>query len=94
MRLSDAMKANMSLSVLDLSHNCFGELGGIYMGMGISGNIGLADLDLSWNGIREKGALAVAKALQVGWPEHVFPLFWYSQDLLVINYVSNSLMVA
>ena len=28
-------------------------------------NIGLADLDLSWNHIREKGAVAIAKALQV-----------------------------
>ena len=28
-------------------------------------NIGLADLDLSWNHIREKGAIAIGKALAV-----------------------------
>ena len=28
-------------------------------------NIGLADLDLSWNCIRQKGGVAIAKALMV-----------------------------
>ena len=31
----EALQANMSLSCLDLSHNLFGELGGIYLGAGL-----------------------------------------------------------
>ena len=36
--ISNALKNNMSLSCLDLSHNCIGENGGIHLADGIVSN--------------------------------------------------------
>ena len=34
-------------------------------------NVGLNDLDVSWNAIRQKGAVAIAKALQVSYVQEI-----------------------
>ncbi|KAJ8301132.1 hypothetical protein KUTeg_020119 [Tegillarca granosa] len=59
----DALKNNISLTSLDLSNNDFGELGGMYIGGALGINESLYDLDLSWNSIRNRGAEAIANAL-------------------------------
>ena len=50
---------------LNLSRNLFGEQAGILLGPAISENSSLKHLDLSWNGIRRKGAKAVAEGIKV-----------------------------
>lgn len=53
------------LEYLDLSHNNFGELAGKLLGPAISENTSLKTLILSWNNLRSRGAIALAKGLQV-----------------------------
>ena len=58
-------KNNTKLEFLDLSHNNFGEAAGKLLGPAISENTCLKHLILSWNNLRRKGAIAIAKGLQV-----------------------------
>jgi Ran GTPase-activating protein (RanGAP) involved in mRNA processing and transport len=48
-----------------LSHNNFGEASGKLLGPAIAENTSLKHLILSWNNLRKKGAIAIAKGLQV-----------------------------
>ncbi|KAL8598743.1 hypothetical protein ACOMHN_033307 [Nucella lapillus] len=57
---------NYKLKELKVRHNKFGELGGLYMGPAIASNDTLEVLDLAWNHLRGKGAMAVAAGMQVG----------------------------
>ena len=50
---------------LDLSRNRFGERAGLELGPAISENSSIKYLDLSWNSIRKKGAVAVAQGIKV-----------------------------
>ena len=50
---------------MNLSKNLFGEQTGILLGPAISENSSLKVLDLSWNGIRRKGAKAIAEGVKV-----------------------------
>jgi Ran GTPase-activating protein (RanGAP) involved in mRNA processing and transport len=50
---------------LDLSHNNFGEIAGKLLGPAISENTSIKTLILSWNNFRSRGAIAIAKGLQV-----------------------------
>jgi len=53
------------IETLNLSHNLFGEYAGTVLGPAISENSTLKELDLSWNSIRRKGAMAVAVGIKV-----------------------------
>ena len=53
------------LEYLNLSHNLFGETAGLILGPALSDNSSLKELDLSWNSIRRKGAIALAQGLKV-----------------------------
>lgn len=48
-----------------MSHNNFGEESGKILGPAIAENISIKTLNLSWNNIRRKGAVAIAKGLGV-----------------------------
>lgn len=48
-----------------MSHNNFGEESGKILGPAIAENISIKNLNLSWNNIRRKGAVAIAKGLGV-----------------------------
>ena len=50
---------------MDLSRNRFGERAGLELGPAISENSSIKYLDLSWNSIRKKGAVAVAQGIKV-----------------------------
>ncbi|KAK3087877.1 hypothetical protein FSP39_011851 [Pinctada imbricata] len=52
------------LRVLDLSHNEFGEAGGLLLGEAIGNNDSIETLDISWNRLGVAGARAIAKGLQ------------------------------
>jgi Ran GTPase-activating protein (RanGAP) involved in mRNA processing and transport len=58
-------KNSSKLEFLDLSHNNLGEASGKLLGPAISENTSIKHLDLSWNNFRRKGAIAIAKGLQV-----------------------------
>lgn len=50
---------------LDLSHNHFGDVSGTILGPAIADNTCLKELDLSWNCIRRKGAVAITQGVKV-----------------------------
>jgi hypothetical protein len=50
---------------LNLSRNRFGERGGAELGPAISTNVYMDELNLSWNHIRSRGAVAIAKGIKV-----------------------------
>ena len=50
---------------LDLSHNNFGQVSGEVLGPAIAENTCIKELDLSWNCIRRKGAIAIAQGIKV-----------------------------
>ena len=53
------------MEYLSLSKNRLGEKAGLLLGPAIAENGSIRQLDLSFNGLRGKGAAAVAKGLQV-----------------------------
>ena len=53
------------LEYLDLSRNLFGESAGIVLGPAIADNSSLKEINLSWNSIRRKGAVAIAQGVKV-----------------------------
>ncbi len=57
----------MRIEYLDLSHNNFGEDSGKLLGNAIAENSSIQELNLSWNNIRKKGALGIAKGLSVNY---------------------------
>ena len=50
---------------MNLSRNRFGEGAGLALGPAISENSSIKHLDLSWNSIRRKGAVAIANGIKV-----------------------------
>ena len=60
---------NERLLDLDLSHNLLCEAGGISLGQTFETNDTLTRLNLSWNHIRRKGAVALCQGLHVGTPQ-------------------------
>ena len=74
----------MRIEYLDLSHNNFGEESGKILGQAIAENASIKTLNLSWNNIRRKGAIAIAKSLSV-----ILDLNYYicvfSLDLNIFN---------
>jgi hypothetical protein len=59
------LKNTIRIEYLDLSHNDFGEEAGRVLGPAIAENASIKELNLSWNNIRRKGAIAIAKGLSV-----------------------------
>ena len=55
----------IKIEYLDLSHNEFGEEAGKLLGPAIAENNSIRYMDLSWNNLRRKGAIAIAKGLGV-----------------------------
>jgi len=53
------------LTDLDLSKNSFGDHSGVVLGPILASNDHLETLDLSWNKIRTKGGISIAKGLKV-----------------------------
>ena len=53
------------MEYLDLSHNNLCEAAGMQLGPAISDNASIKELDLSWNHLRRKGAMAVAAGVKV-----------------------------
>ena len=53
------------MQVLDLSHNNFGDVSGTILGPAIADNTCIKELDLSWNCLRRKGAVAIAQGIKV-----------------------------
>jgi Ran GTPase-activating protein (RanGAP) involved in mRNA processing and transport len=62
---SFCFKNTIKIEYLDLSHNNFGEESGKLLGPAIAENASIRELNLGWNNIRRKGALAIAKGLGV-----------------------------
>ena len=50
---------------MNLSKNQFGEYAGIALGPALAENSSLRELDISWNNIRRKGAIAIAQGIKV-----------------------------
>jgi len=50
---------------LDLSHNSFGDASGAILGPAIADNTCIKELDLSWNCLRRKGAVAITQGIKV-----------------------------
>ena len=59
--LADLLKANFSLSHLDISHNKFEEEAGVLIGPSLGENEVLKSLDLSWNSFTGRGAISIAQ---------------------------------
>ena len=57
------------MEYLNLSNNQFGEKAGCMFGPAIAENSSIKHLDLSWNSMRRKGALEIAKGLKVNYME-------------------------
>ena len=55
----------MRIEYLDLSHNNFGDESGKLSGGALAENASIHSIDLSWNNIRRKGSLGIAKGLAV-----------------------------
>jgi hypothetical protein len=55
----------MRIEYLDLSHNNFGDESGKLIGGALAENASIHSIDLSWNNIRRKGSLGIAKGLAV-----------------------------
>ena len=72
------------LKVLDLSHNEFGERGGVILGPALSTNVYLDTLDLSWNQIRGVGAVSIARGLKVSL--QLFKLAFYRWLVLCVQH--------
>lgn len=53
------------LEYLNLSHNRFGEVAGLLLGPAIAENTTMKELDISWNNIRRKGAMALGQGIKV-----------------------------
>lgn len=53
------------IEYLNLSHNLFAEHAGLHLGPAIAENTSLKELDLSWNSLRRKGAIAIANGVKV-----------------------------
>ena len=53
------------LEYLNLSHNRLGEVAGLLLGPAIAENTTLKELNISWNTIRRKGAMAIAQGIKV-----------------------------
>ena len=63
--LIDVSQNTTKIQYVNLSHNCFGEMSGVILGPAISDNTCIKELDLSWNCLRRKGAVAIAQGLKV-----------------------------
>uniref|UniRef100_A0A670YC31 Leucine rich repeat containing 74A n=1 Tax=Pseudonaja textilis TaxID=8673 RepID=A0A670YC31_PSETE len=59
------LQANYRVIELDLSYNEFAEKGGELFGQVLANNESLEILDLSWNHLRLKGAIALSNSLKV-----------------------------
>ena len=59
------LQNTIKIEYLDLSHNEFGEEAGKILGPAIAENNSIKYMDLSWNNLRRKGAIAIAKGLGV-----------------------------
>lgn len=53
------------IEYLNLSHNKFAEMAGVVLGPAIAENSSIKELDLSWNSLRRKGAVAIAQGIKV-----------------------------
>ncbi|XP_039897608.1 leucine-rich repeat-containing protein 74A [Simochromis diagramma] len=75
---ADALSTNSRIKVLDLSHNEFCGKGGEHLGTaaGYANNEGLEVLDLSWNHLRMKGAVAFCAGLKVNMMLKHLDLSW------------------
>jgi uncharacterized protein YjeT (DUF2065 family) len=58
------------VEILDLSHNNLCEQAGLLLGPAISDNASIKELDLSWNHLRRKGAVAIAAGVKVSVQGH------------------------
>ena len=56
------------IEYLNLSGNKFGSGAGLILGPAIAENCSLRHLDLSWNGISHRGAVAIANGIKVKFP--------------------------
>uniref|UniRef100_A0A3Q0RLJ4 Leucine rich repeat containing 74A n=1 Tax=Amphilophus citrinellus TaxID=61819 RepID=A0A3Q0RLJ4_AMPCI len=72
---ADALSLNARIKQLDLSHNEFCGKGGEYLGQ-LLNNEGLEVLDLSWNHLRMKGAVAFCAGLKVNMMLKHLDLSW------------------
>uniref|UniRef100_A0A3Q3E098 Leucine rich repeat containing 74A n=1 Tax=Labrus bergylta TaxID=56723 RepID=A0A3Q3E098_9LABR len=72
---ADALSINSRIKELDLSHNAFCGKGGEHLGQ-LLNNEGLEFLDLSWNHLRMKGAVALCAGLKVNMMLKHLDLSW------------------
>ncbi|MGH0171552.1 UNVERIFIED_CONTAM: hypothetical protein FKN15_061827 [Acipenser sinensis] len=63
--LGNAIAENTGMKELNLSWNCFREMGSIPIAKGLGANIFLRVMDLSYNGFGKTGAAALGEALKV-----------------------------
>ncbi|XP_034758224.2 leucine-rich repeat-containing protein 74B-like isoform X2 [Acipenser ruthenus] len=63
--LGNAIAENTGMKELNLSWNCFREMGSIPIAKGLGANIFLRAVDLSYNGFGKTGAAALGEALKV-----------------------------
>ena len=60
------------IEYLNLSGNKFGSGAGLILGPAIAENSSLRHLDLSWNGISHRGAVAIANGIKVKFPSRFY----------------------
>uniref|UniRef100_A0A8C6WEM2 Uncharacterized protein n=1 Tax=Neogobius melanostomus TaxID=47308 RepID=A0A8C6WEM2_9GOBI len=63
--LAEALKGDYVIRELDLSHNKFSTTGGEHLGEMLACNVGIEVLNLSWNNLNMKGAVALCAGLKV-----------------------------
>ncbi|KAJ1629087.1 hypothetical protein T492DRAFT_594101, partial [Pavlovales sp. CCMP2436] len=63
--LGKALKANASLTTLNLAWNQIGDAGAVGLGKALEGNASLTMLNLGFNQLTDKAALALADVLKV-----------------------------
>lgn len=63
--LAEIIRTNTNLVYLNLSRNMLDSGAGVLLGPAIGENSSLRTLDLSWNNITRRGAIAVAKGVKV-----------------------------
>ena len=63
--MCSVFQSSSRVEYLDLSHNNLCEAAGLHLGPAISDNASIKELNLSWNHLRRKGAMAVAAGVKV-----------------------------
>jgi len=72
------------IEAFNFLNNRFSEMGGVALGPAIGENSSIKELNLSWNSLRRKGAIAVAQGVKV----HIFKLLndiFTNPTILLLN---------